>query len=392
MNFSSINSNRPALIVFAFVLSGCAPGPVEPTATLEVSGRIEGDEAHLAAQIPSRIAVVEVREGDSVKAGQVLVRCNSDQALARNEQSRAMIEAAQRQLEQAQAQLPMLDERFRQLELREKQSVLEASGRIAQAEGQLAAAKADLKRSRSELSQVETDAARYKSLAEKGAVPVQMADQFSAKQTVLEAVVDAAGRQVAAADGALSIARAAASNPQIVSAEKAAMKHQMTEARSAIRAARSQIKVARAVAAQTGADVAELMIRAPFDAIVLTRAAEPGQVTAPGQTLLTLLDPQSLYLRAYVSEGLIGLVTVGQRSEVILDSDPESPLRAEVSRIDPQAMFTPENTYFREDRVKQVVGIKLLLKEGFGQAKIGMLADGRIFIQESARSGETSRP
>ena len=35
------------------------------------------------------------------------------------------------------------------------------------------------------------------------------------------------------------------------------------------------------------------------------------------------------------------------------------PIDAFVSRIDPQATFTPENTYFRDDRVKQVVGVKL---------------------------------
>ncbi len=390
MNFPSIGNSLPALIPLAFVWSGCAAGPAEPTVVIEVSGRIEGDEAHLAAQIPSRIASVEAREGDAVKAGQALVRCSSDQALARDEQSRALVEAAQRRLEQAQAQLPLLDEQFRQLELREKQSALEASGRVAHAEGQLAAAKAELARARSELGQVEADAARYRSLAEKGAVPVQTADQFSAKQAALDAVADAAVRQVAAAEGALSIAKATESNAQILSAEKAALKHRMSEARSAVRAAESQVAAAEAVAAQTRADVAELTIRAPFDGIVLTRAAEPGQVTAPGQTLLTLLDPRSLYLRAFVPEGRIGHVAVGQRGEVILDSDAQSPLQAEVSRIDPQAMFTPENTYFREDRVKQVVGVKLLLKEGFGRAKVGMPADGRIFTQES--SGSLEKP
>lgn len=388
----SIDNRPSALIALAFALSGCVNGPAEPTARLQVSGRIEGNEARLAAQIPSRIASVEVREGDAVEAGQVLLLCSSDQTLAKNEQSRAMVETAQRQLEQAQAHLPLLDERLRQLELRQEQSALEASGRVALAEGQLAAAKAELARARGELSQVEADAARYRSLAEKGAVPVQTADQFATKQATFEALVEVAVRHVAAADGALSIAKAAESNPEIVSAEKAALKHQMTEARSAIRAAESQIEVAKAVAAQTGAAVAELTIRAPFDGIVLTRAAEPGQVTAPGQTLLTLLDPESVYLRAYVPEGQIGRVAVGQRSEVILDSDPQSPLRAEVSRIDPEAMFTPENTYFREDRVKQVVGVKLLLKEGFGRAKVGMPADGRIFIEESDKSGETAKP
>jgi len=54
-----------------------------------------------------------------------------------------------------------------------------------------------------------------------------------------------------------------------------------------------------------------------------------------------------------------------------------------VLRIDPQATFTPENTYFRDDRVKQVVGVKLLIKSAIGFAKPGMPADGEILVQGS---------
>ena len=80
-------------------------------------------------------------------------------------------------------------------------------------------------------------------------------------------------------------------------------------------------------------------------------------------------------------EGQIGLVKLGQPARVFLDSNPDQALNAYVSRIDPQATFTPENTYFREDRVKEVVGVKLQLKEGFGFAKPGMPADGEILVQ-----------
>lgn len=379
-------------VLLAVALVGCETGPAGPSATLEISGRIEADETHLAAQIGGRVSAVEVREGDAVKAGQVLVRCSSEQALAMNDQSNAMVEATRRQVQQARTLLPLLDEKYRQLELRQDQSVLDASGRVAAGEGQLAAARADLARARSELSQVTADASTYKALADKGAVPAQAADQLATKQSTLEAIVDAAGRQVAAAEGGLSVANAAKSNPEIISLEKAALKHQMAEARAAIRSAESQIAVAEAVAAQTSAAVSELTITAPYDGIVLTRSVEPGQVIAPGQTLLTLLDPRAIYLRAYVPEGQIGRVVVGQRAEVVLDSDLDSPLEAKVSRVDPEAMFTPENTYFREDRVKQVVGVKLLLSEGLGRAKVGMPADGRIFVEESTSAQEISKP
>jgi HlyD family secretion protein len=81
-----------------------------------------------------------------------------------------------------------------------------------------------------------------------------------------------------------------------------------------------------------------------------------------------------------VPEGEIGKVKIGQPALVFLDSAPDRPLSASVSRIDPQAAFTPENTYFRDERVKQVVGVKLQLREGEGYAKPGMPADAQILI------------
>jgi HlyD family secretion protein len=88
-----------------------------------------------------------------------------------------------------------------------------------------------------------------------------------------------------------------------------------------------------------------------------------------------------VYLRGFVPEGQIGRVVIGQPAHVYLDSNPDEPIDAVVSRVDPQATFTPENTYFRDDRVKQVVGVKLHLKGAIGFAKPGMSADGEILVQ-----------
>ena len=74
-----------------------------------------------------------------------------------------------------------------------------------------------------------------------------------------------------------------------------------------------------------------------------------------------------------------------------LDSDPDKPIDAYVERIDPQATFTPENTYFRDDRVKQVVGVKLRLKGAIGFAKPGMPADGEILVEGNMAGGPFSK-
>jgi HlyD family secretion protein len=94
-----------------------------------------------------------------------------------------------------------------------------------------------------------------------------------------------------------------------------------------------------------------------------------------------MLDLNKVYLRGFIPEGRIGKVKLGQPARIYLDSDPKKPLDAVVSRIDPQATFTPENTYFRDDRVKQVVGVKLQLKTAFGYAKPGMPADGEVLVE-----------
>src|SRR6185503_16954263 len=148
-------------------------------------------------------------------------------------------------------------------------------------------------------------------------------------------------------------------------------------------AARADVERARAQLTEAQANRTDLRIIAPFSGTVATRTAEPGEVVMAGTPVITLIDLGQVYLRAFVPEGQIGRVRLGQPARVYLDSAPTTPIDAFVSRIDPQATFTPENTYFREDRVKQVVGVKLQLRGAVGFAKPGMPADGEILVEGS---------
>jgi HlyD family secretion protein len=138
---------------------------------------------------------------------------------------------------------------------------------------------------------------------------------------------------------------------------------------------------ARAQLQEARANRQDLRVVAPFAGTIATRTAEPGEVVGAGTPVVTLVNLAEVYLRAFVPEGQIGRVRVGQPARVYLDSAPTEPIAAEVSRVDPEASFTPENTYFREDRVKQVVGVKLQLRGAVGFAKPGMPADGEILVE-----------
>ena len=81
---------------------------------------------------------------------------------------------------------------------------------------------------------------------------------------------------------------------------------------------------------------------------------------AVGKTILTVINPKYVYLRGYIAEEKVGALKIGQSAQIFFDSAPEVPLKATVSAIDKEASFTPENIYFRDDRIYPSLGLKIL--------------------------------
>ena len=228
-----------------------------------------------------------------------------------------------------------------QVRAREQQ----AEAALRQAEARLAAAEAQLAQVEASHAQAKWDRDAFAALFRKDLIAEQQARQAENNEKTQAAMVVAAQRQV-------------------------------TAARADVDGARAQLEEAQA-------NRKDLDVVAPFTGTVVTRTAEPGEVVTAGTPVVTLLDLSRVYLRAFVPEGQIGRVRVGQPARVYLDSAPRTPIEAFVSRVDPAASFTPENTYFREERVKEVVGVKLQLRGAVGFAKPGMPADGEILVEGS---------
>ena len=72
-----------------------------PEGLIQANGRIEGDQVMVAAKFGGRIAQLEAREGDTVSAGQVLVRLDDSQVGARVTQARAAVTALEAQVRAA---------------------------------------------------------------------------------------------------------------------------------------------------------------------------------------------------------------------------------------------------------------------------------------------------
>ncbi|HEY3131342.1 MAG TPA: HlyD family efflux transporter periplasmic adaptor subunit [Acidobacteriota bacterium] len=355
--------------------------PRVPDSIVPLSGRIEGDDSAVAPKTSGRILEVRVREGDSVNAGDTLAILDDQQVRAREQQARAALSEAEAKAKSARGQIAVLQEELRQNQLQTEQARIDAQGRVRQAEAELAAAEADLAQQEASYRLALFDKEAYTRLAKSGAVSERQGIQAASAADQQAAVVAATKRRVEAARGALTTARASLVNPNIQSAQVEEVRRQITQQQAEAAGASANIEQARAQLVEAQANRSDLIVTAPFGGMVMTRAAEPGEVVPAGTAIVTLLDLTKVYLRGFVPEGQIGKVKAGQAARVYLDSNPSQSIDAYVSRIDPQATFTPENTYFRDERVKQVVGVKLQLKGAIGLAKPGMPADGEILVR-----------
>ena len=375
------------LAAWRFVL---APSDLLP-GVIGVSGRIEGDDAAVAAKTTGRIRQITVREGDRVEAGQVLAVLDDEQIRAREQQAAATVRQAEARVKLNGHQITVLNEQLLQSQLGMDQSKVDAQGRVSEAEGKLAAAEAQLAQAQAAYTMARWDREAMARLFQKELIAEQDAQRALHNEEAQAAVVAASRRQVEAAQGSLTAVKAYLVNPAIRASQGAAVQGQILQARADIAAAEAEAERARAALEEARANRRDLKVIAPFAGTVATRTAEPGEVVVAGTPIVTLVNLGEVYLRAFVPEGQIGRVRLGQPARVYLDSDPRTPIDAQVMRVDPQASFTPENTYFREDRVKQVVGVKLRLRGAVGFAKPGMPADGEILVEGEAWPARQAR-
>ncbi|MBW4473867.1 MAG: efflux RND transporter periplasmic adaptor subunit [Stenomitos rutilans HA7619-LM2] len=348
---------------------------------LRLSGRLEGYETDVGAKTGGRVDTITVREGDQVKQGQLLVRISDTEVQAQLRGAVAKVQASRQQAQQAKFQIANVESQMRESQLNILQAQQDSQGRVYQAASNVASLEAQLKQAKAQLDLARVTRDRYAQLLQAGAVTQEQSDEKETSYRNAAATVESAQKQIDAGVGGLALARSYNINPSIRDAQLGALLRQRQSAEAQLKAAEADIKNAEESQKQIQAQIDYLNIISPINGVVTARSREPGAVVTNGQTLLSLLDFNTVYLRGYVPEGDIGRIRVGQKARVFIDSDPNHPLDAKVASIDPQASFTPENIYFRNDRVKQVVGIKITIDNPGGYAKPGMPADAEIVLE-----------
>jgi RND family efflux transporter MFP subunit len=123
---------------------------------------------------------------------------------------------------------------------------------------------------------------------------------------------------------------------------------------------RAELAVADSGVRQRQQDLDDLVIRAPFDGVAISKDAQPGEMVSPisaggGFTrtgIATIVDMGSRELEVDVNEAFIQRVRAGQQVEAALDAYPDAPLAAHVINIVPTA-----------DRQKATIKVRIALEK-----------------------------
>ena len=113
----------------------------------------------------------------------------------------------------------------------------------------------------------------------------------------------------------------------------------------------------------------------PIEGTVLTKYAEPNEVTAFGKPLYKIADLSTMELRVYVSETQLANIKIGQKVTVKIDAEKTmKSYDGTISWIASEAEFTPKIIQTKEERVALIYSVKVNVKND-GSLKIGMPAE-----------------
>jgi HlyD family secretion protein len=356
----------PILVVVIAGLAAAAAysaGWFRHDTALQSSGTVEARNIRVGSKIGGRIDKVLVREGDTVEAGQVLITFDDKELQAALMQSHA---AADKSVSG-----------FR------REDIAEARAAAAQAKAEydqrkngyrqedIDSAKADLDRTTADETRAQLDFERYDALAKKDLVSKQQRDTAEAAWKIALA-------QKQSAQHKYDELRHGYRTEEIASAEARYHQTQATLEKFERGNRPEDIAAARAALALDEARYRERQVLAPSAATVEVLDVRPGDLIAPNTPVATLLERDQIYVRIYVPETEIGLVQVGQKAEVRVDSFRDQTFSGVVEQINQQAEFLPRNVQTREERVHQVFGVKVRIDDATHRVRAGMAADVKL--------------
>lgn len=143
----------------------------------------------------------------------------------------------------------------------------------------------------------------------------------------------------------------------------------MDSARRVYEVAKSQFQAATADAGVKGA---YSVIRAPFDGVIAKKYTEVGELLLPGKQIVTIVNPNRIYVLATIDEVDVGRLKLSQPVSITVDAFPGEKFEGSVGRISPIVSGGKLET--------RTADVWVYFNKKYGKIKPGMSADVEILI------------
>jgi HlyD family secretion protein len=315
-----------------------------PPTSMILTGVVTTNHITVSPQITGRLTELSVREGDTVKAGQMLAVLSPDELREERAFYSANAEGVGSQIQESEAAL----------RLQERQT----TDSIAQAEATLASTQSQEAAAKAELENATITFQRNQKLLKEGVSTPEQVDSSRTAYDVAKSRLEAVGKQIEAARAAVALAKG--------SAEQIAMR------RSQVAAGRKQQAAAAAQRAKADVRLAYTEIKSPIDGIVDVRASLPGEVVTPGQPVVTIINPDDLWVRIDVEETYIDRLRNGDMLTVRLPSGVE--MKGTVFYRGADAGFATQRDVSRTKRDIKTFEVRLRVDNSERRLAVGMTA------------------
>ncbi|MBC8103663.1 MAG: efflux RND transporter periplasmic adaptor subunit [Cytophagales bacterium] len=353
-----------------------AVGSAEAPSTVNVTPKVAG-----------RLQYLQVREGDSVQAGQILARIDPAEVQADVRNVEATLAEAQSRLAQAQVtedatnvgvgaaiqtqQAALATARAVSAQASADQgaqiaaaqaAVADAEGRVEAAKAEIASSEAAIRTAQANLENAQVSLQRQQSLVKEGATARQNLDNAQTILKVQQGALDEAGQRkenalaaqnsalaqqrvaerqvqiaqnkaksdIAAAQAGVAQARATLSSAQANTSQRSAYQKNLQALAAAVRAAEANVRAAQARLGDT-------VLRSPLTGVVTQRSLDPGGLATPGQTIVTVQAIRQVWLTTSVPEEVSRSVYLGQTAVVRFDALSGEAYTGRITQLNPAA-------------------------------------------------------
>ena len=297
--------------------------------------QVDGHITPIAAKIYGRVAKVQVRDNQAVKAGQVLVQLDPADYQAALDEAKGALALAEGEARSAGVDVPRTSEdtasgtSSAQAQLAGSQAdLMRAEATYEQSQtADLAYAQANIEKSRANAQLAQADLARYLPLMEKGEISKQQYDAAKANADATASALNADQQKLVQAQRNVEISRAQldASKARVLQAQAGVASAHADVKRVAMRSADAQAKYAKVEQARAQVEAAQLNLSycnvvAPIDGVVTHKQVEDGQIVQQGQGLMVIVPLQDVWVTANFKETQLRKMRPGQKAYVEVDT------------------------------------------------------------------------